>query len=53
MEGALVDLQTGQLIWSNAVESARDPVDPTAMADQRTLDLLFHRLVFESVSTTD
>jgi sarcosine oxidase gamma subunit len=50
MEGALIDLDSGQLTWSNAVRSTDDPVRPEAMADPQSLDLLFHSIIFKPVS---
>jgi hypothetical protein len=49
MEGALIDLESGQLTWSNAVRVAGDPVNPKAMANPEALDLLFHDIMFKPV----
>jgi hypothetical protein len=46
LEGALVDLQTGQLTWSNAVQVNRDPIHAKNMANKENFDLLFHNLMF-------
>ncbi len=50
MEGALVDLDSGQLTWSNAVTERRDPIHPENMANVEGLDLLFHGLMFQTKS---
>jgi hypothetical protein len=50
MEAALIDLESGQLTWSNAVRSIGDPVHPEAMADPQALDLLFHDIIFKPMS---
>lgn len=49
MEGALIDLDSGQLTWSNAVRVNGDPVHPKAMANPDALDLLFHDIMFKPV----
>jgi hypothetical protein len=50
MEGALVDLESGQLTWSNAVQARGDPIDPKVMANSETLNLLFRGLMFKPTS---
>lgn len=50
MEGALIDLDSGQLTWSNAVRATGDPVHPKAMANPEALELLFHDIMFKPVS---
>lgn len=50
MEGALIDLETGELTWSNAVRAGGDPVQPKVLANARTLDLLLRDIMFQSVS---
>jgi hypothetical protein len=47
MEGALIDLESGQLTWSNAVKYPRDPIHPENMAKGEALDLLFHNIMFK------
>ena len=46
MEGALIDLDSGRLTWSNAVRARGDPIHPKVMANPEALDLLFHNLMF-------
>jgi hypothetical protein len=48
MEGALVDLESGELTWSNAVKASGDPIDKETWSDLDPLDLLFHDLLFQS-----
>lgn len=50
MEGALIDLKSGRLTWSNAVQVRGDPVDPHLMANPEAMDLLFHGILFEPSS---
>ncbi len=50
MEGALIDLDSGELAWSNAVRAGGDPIDPKVMADPQALDLLFHDIMFKPAS---
>ncbi len=47
MEGALIDLATGRIAWSNAIRVRGDPINPEAMAKPEALDLLFHGILFE------
>jgi hypothetical protein len=48
MEGALVDLESGQLTWSNAVRIPFDPIKPENMSNGDFLDLLFHDIMFDT-----
>ena len=50
MEGALIDLETGKLTWSNAVRAAGDPVQPKVLSNSDTLDLLLRDIMFQSAS---
>jgi hypothetical protein len=50
MEGALIDLETGQLTWSNAVRAGGDPIHPKAMANSDVLSLLFRDIMFKPVA---
>jgi hypothetical protein len=50
MEGALIDLESGTLTWSNAVLVRGNPADPKAMANPQGLDLLLHGLMFAPAS---
>lgn len=50
MEGALIDLQSGQLTWSNAVRTGGDPVDVETIANSRAFDLLFHEILFQPLA---
>ena len=50
LESALIDLQSGDLTWSNAVESQEDPIHPEHMANPTTLDLLLHNVMFKAVT---
>lgn len=49
MESALIDLESGQLTWSNAVQAPQDPIHPENMANAGTLDLLLHNIMFKPV----
>ena len=50
IKGALIDLESGQLTWSNAVRVRGDPIDPKVMADPTALDLLFRDIMLKPVS---
>ena len=50
MEGALIDLETGQLTWSNAVRAGGDPIHPKVMANSDVLSLLFRDVMFKPVA---
>lgn len=50
LEGALIDLQSGQLTWSNAVKAYGDPVDPQTLAKTYALDVLFQDIFFRPVA---
>jgi len=50
LESALIDLQSGDLTWSNAVKSQEDPIHPEHMANPTTLDLLLHNVMFKAVT---
>ena len=50
MEGALIDLETGQLTWSNAVRAGGDPIHPKVMANSDVLSLLFRDIMFKPVA---
>lgn len=50
MEGALIDLESGQLTWSNAVQAGGDPIEPKVMANAEALDLLFRGVMFQPTS---
>lgn len=50
MESALIDLESGELTWSNAVRASGDPVQPEVLANAETLDLLLHNIMFQPVS---
>jgi hypothetical protein len=47
LEGALIDLNTGELVWSNAVSVSGNPADPDNWESDQPLDLLFHDLMFQ------
>ncbi len=47
MEGALIDLESGELTWSKAVRTFGNPVNPKKMSDPQGLDLLFHDVMFK------
>jgi len=47
LEGALIDLETGELTWSNAVSVGDDPVEKETWSNVDPLDLLFHDLFFQ------
>jgi hypothetical protein len=46
MEGAMIDLDSGQLSWSHAVHIRGNPLDSKVMANPQGLDLLLHGLMF-------
>ncbi len=48
MEGAMLDLDSGDITWSNAVHAGGDPIKPETVADAKALDLLFHGVVFKA-----
>lgn len=50
MEGALVELESGDLNWSRAIVAGGDPAKPKVIADAERLNLLFHDIMFQSVS---
>ncbi|HEY0684850.1 MAG TPA: hypothetical protein VGD45_21110 [Steroidobacter sp.] len=50
MEGALVDLQSGELTWSNAVRTGGDPVHPEVIANRPILELLFRDVMFKPLA---
>lgn len=47
MEGALIDLESGELTWSNAVKVAGNPAKAETWSSPDPLDLLFHDLFFQ------
>ena len=51
MEGALIDLESGSLTWSNAVKVGGNPIKPETWSNQDVLDLLFHELLFQKTAT--
>ena len=50
MEGALIDFESGQLTWSNAVRAGGDPIKPGVIEDPQALDLLFRDIMFKPAS---
>ncbi len=46
-EGALIDLESGKLAWSNAVTVAGNPAKADNWESDQPLDLLFHDLLFQ------
>lgn len=50
MEGALIDLESGELTWSNAVKAGGDPIEAETWLETHSLDLLFHDLLFKRTS---
>jgi len=46
-EGALIDLESGKLAWSNAVTVAGNPAKADNWESAQPLDLLFHDLLFQ------
>lgn len=48
MEGALIDLESGQLSWSNTVKTSGDPIKSENMANPQNYYLLFHDLLFNT-----
>jgi hypothetical protein len=50
MEGAVIDFESGQLTWSNAVRAGGDPVKPGVIEDPQVLDLLFRDIMFKPAS---
>jgi hypothetical protein len=50
MESALIDLDSGQLTWSSAVQSTGDPIRPNVMSNPETIDLLFRDIIFKPVA---
>jgi len=46
-EGALIDLETGDLAWSNAVTVPGNPAKAKNWESAQPLDLLFHDLLFQ------
>lgn len=46
-EGALIDLESGDLAWSNAVTVAGNPAKADNWESDQPLDLLFHDLLFQ------
>lgn len=49
MEGALINLESGELTWSKAIKTGGDPVHPKAVANPEALGLLFHDIMFKPV----
>jgi len=47
LEGALIDLDSGDLTWSNAVTVGGNPADVGHWENNEPLDLLFHDLLFQ------
>ena len=48
MKGALINLETNQLSWSNVVLVRGDPIEkPELMANPQALHMLYHNIVFE------
>ncbi|MFQ5965797.1 MAG: hypothetical protein ACE5KZ_16110 [Candidatus Scalinduaceae bacterium] len=50
MTGALVDLKTGALEWSNAVRAGGDPIKPKVVANANTLNMLLRYLKYQDAS---
>lgn len=50
MKGALIDLESGELTWSNAVRAGGNPINPDVWLDTVPLDLLFHDLLFHRLT---
>ncbi len=46
-EGALIDLESGKLAWSNAVTVRGNPAKADNWESAQPLDLLFHELLFQ------
>lgn len=46
-EGALIDLESGELTWSNAVTVRGNPAKADNWESEQPLDLLFHDLLFQ------
>ncbi len=49
MKGALIDLESSQLTWSNTVQASEDPINPKNMANENNLDLLFRNMMYNHV----
>ncbi|MEH6472023.1 MAG: hypothetical protein V7752_12310 [Halopseudomonas sp.] len=47
LEGALIDLESGELTWSNAVRPYGDPIEVETWLEPYSFDLLFHELLFK------
>ncbi len=47
MEAALVDLETGQVKWSNAVRVSGNPADEKHWENNQPIELLFYELLFQ------
>lgn len=47
LEGALIDLDSGELAWSKAVGSIGNPVKPQTLANPEALDMLFRDVMFK------
>ncbi len=50
MEGALIDLHSGELTWSNAVRAGGDPVHPETIANRPMFEMLFREVMFRPVA---
>ncbi len=51
MSAALIDLETAEVEWSNAVRAHGDPVKPDVIAAQSPIELLLSHLVHKEAST--
>jgi hypothetical protein len=51
LEGALIDLESGELTWSNAVKPYGDPIEAETWLEPQPLDLLFHDLLFKRAAS--
>lgn len=47
MEGALIDLTSGKVTWSNAVQVQGDPMRPQLLVNSGALDLLLRKIMIE------
>ena len=50
-EGALIDLESGQLTWSNVVRARGNPIKKETWAKTEPLELLFHDVLFQKIAT--
>ena len=51
MSAALINLETANVPWSNAVKDNRDPIKPNVVATQSAVELLLSHLVHPEAST--